>query len=468
MKNLSNLFKGLLVVFISVSMMSCSDDDDNGTPMVSNTIADFVVANQSNYSILLAALQRADGGLVTVLSGAGPYTVFAPDDAAFNAFLTANNFASINDVPTDVLSQILLNHVVSGAVQSSALSTGYISTSATSSAASQPMSLYVDITSGVKLNGVSTVTGPDNIVDNGIVHLVDAVIGLPSIADHADANAGFTSLVAALSAASLVETVDTGGPFTVLAPVNDAFTSFLDGADLGDIPVATLTQVLLNHVLDGVTLSTDLVSTGAGYANTKATGAGDNPMSLYFNTDSGVKFNGISTVAVADVIAENGVIHAVDAVIGLPTVVTFAVADPTFDILEAALTREASFTFVETLSTANGTDPAPFTVFAPTNMAFGELLTELEVDALGDIPTETLVATLNLHVVGGLNVVAESLTDNFTVPTLGGDITANVTGGATLTDSNGRISNIVATNVQAVNGVIHAIDKVILPNLSTK
>ena len=469
MKTPSNLFKGLLIVFIAVSIISCSDDDDNGTPMVSKTIADFVVANQSNYSILLTALQRADGDLVTVLSGPGPYTVFAPDDTAFNAFLATNSFASINDVPTDVLSQILLNHVVSGAVQSSALTTGYISTSATSTAASQPMSMYVDITSGVKLNGISTVTGADNLVDNGIVHLVDAVIGLPSIADHAVANSGFTSLVAALSAASLVETVDIGGPFTVLAPIDAAFTSFLDGADLGDIPVEVLTQVLLNHVLDGVSLSTDLVTAVAGYTNTKATGASDNPMSLYFNTDSGVKFNGISTVAVADVIAENGVIHAVDAVIGLPSVVDFALADPTFSTLVAALTDSRLTTdFVATLSTSNGTDPAPFTVFAPTNDAFTAVLAELNAADLAAIDEPTLKATLTYHVVAGLNVVAESLTDNFTVPTLGGDITANVTGGASLTDVNNRVSNIVATNVQAANGVIHAIDKVVLPNLSTK
>ena len=84
------------------------------------------------------------------------------------------------------------------------------------------------------------------------------------------------------------------------------------------------------------------------------------------------------------------------------------------------------------------------------------------------IDEPTLKATLTYHVVAGLNVVAESLTDNFTVPTLGGDITANVTGGASLTDVNNRVSNIVATNVQAANGVIHAIDKVVLPNLSTK
>ena len=453
-----------------ITLVSCDDDDgtffnDPGQPDT-NTIIDFVLDNFSDYNLLYEALLKADGRLAVELRNGGPYTVFAPNNAAFSAFLNANGFANIDAVPTDVLSQILLNHVVSGTVESSQLSTGYISTLATSSAANLPMNMYVDTSSGVTLNGVSSVTLADNLVDNGVVHLVDAVIGLPSIATHAVANPSFTSLVAALDAAGLVGTVDTGGPFTVLAPDDAAFTTFLDGAALGDIPVDALTQVLLNHVMDGVTLSTDLTAAGAGYANTLATGAGGNSMSLYFNTSSGVSFNGVSTVAAADVVAENGVIHAVNAVIDLPTVVTFALADPNFSTLVAALTDSRLTTdFVSILSTADGTDPAPFTVFAPTNDAFGDLLTELSASGLGDIDEPTLNATLTYHVVGGANVLDSDLSDGFTVPTLGGNITANVTGGATLTDANGRVSNIIATNVQAANGVIHAIDKVILPPL---
>ena len=466
MKLLKNLFKTMIIGLLLVTSVACSDDDDGNLQPVTVTVTDFVLANLSDYSLLLEALQKADGDLVTTLSGPGPFTVFAPNNAAFTAFLNANGFANLDAVPSDVLAQILLNHVVSGAVQSSQLSTGFIKTSATSTAANQLMSMFVDTSSGVTLNGVSNVTGADNIVDNGVVHLVDAVIGLPSIATLAAANSDFSSLVAALDAASLVPTVDMGGPFTVLAPNDAAFTAFLDGASLGDIPVDALTQVLLNHVLDGSILSTDLTSAGAGYNNTLATGAGDNPMSIYFDTSSGVSFNGVSNVAAADVIAENGVIHAVDAVIDLPTVVTFALADPTFSTLVAALTDSRLTTdFVSILSTADGTDPAPFTVFAPTNDAFAALLTELNATGLGDIDEPTLNATLTYHVVGGANVVASDLMDDLTVTTLGGDITANVTGGATLTDANDRVSNIVATDLQAANGVIHAIDKVILPPL---
>ena len=177
----------------------------------------------------------------------------------------------------------------------------------------------------------------------------------------------------------------------------------------------------------------------------------------------GVVINGVSTMTTADVSENNGIIHAVNAVISLPTVVTFAIADPNFSILVTALTREdLTFDFVETLSTANGTDPAPFTVFAPTDEAFLDLLEELNVDSIDDIDEPTLNATLKMHAVAGANVLAADLSDGLTISTLGGDITANVTGGATLTDANDRVSKIIAVNVQASNDVIHATDKVLL------
>lgn len=292
-----------------------------------------------------------------------------------------------------------------------------------------------------------------------------AILEVQTIADLASASPNLSSLVSALQRADLVNTLRGNGPFTVLAPTNDAFDAFLaaNGFDsLEEVPVDLLTQVLLNHVIAGSLESTQL---STGYANTSATSAASGTaMSIYIDTSNGVTFNGTSTVSNPNINADNRVIHIVDSVIGLPTVVDFALADPNFSTLVAALTRDDLTTdFVSILSTPNGTAPAPFTVFAPINDAFGDLLDELQVMMLSDIDEPTLNATLTYHVVGGANVLASALTDNFTVPTLGGDITANVTGGATLTDSNGRVSAIIATDVQANNGVIHAINKVILP-----
>lgn len=293
----------------------------------------------------------------------------------------------------------------------------------------------------------------------------DDVIETNTIVDVA-VNNQLNSLVAAVTKADLAVTLSGPGPFTVLAPTDEAFASFLQENNfnsLEDVPTALLTQILLNHVIDGSLQSTDL---STGYVNTKAkSDASGTPMSIYINTDDGVKFNGISDVTMANVTADNGTVHIVNKIIGLPTVVTFTTADANFSTLVAALTRNDLTTdFVNILSTASGTAPAPFTVFAPINDAFGNVLTELNYTMLSEIPVATLDATLKYHVVGGTNVLDTALTDNMTVTTLGGDITANITGGATLTDGNGRVSEIVATNVQANNGVIHAINKVILPN----
>ncbi|MDB2419320.1 fasciclin domain-containing protein [Flavobacteriaceae bacterium] len=293
----------------------------------------------------------------------------------------------------------------------------------------------------------------------------DNVEDVSTIVNLAVDSADLTSLVAALDRANLVSALNGEGPFTVLAPTNDAFAAFLSANNfnsLEDVPVDILTKVLLNHVISGSLISTDL---STGYANTLATSAASQtPLSIYVDTSNGVRFNGVSSVSAADILAVNGVIHKVDAVIGLPNIVTFATADPNFSTLVSALTRSDLTTdFVGVLSTDSATAPAPFTVFAPINDAFNRLLIELDLASLSEIDEPTLDIVLKYHVVGGANVLDSNLTDNLTVSTLSGDITADITGGARLTDPTGRVSDIIATNVQANNGVIHAINKVILP-----
>ena len=612
---MKNLFRIIPIFLISLTtLQSCNNNGDENVEDVS-TIVNLAV-DSADLTSLVAALDRAN--LVSTLNGEGPFTVLAPTNNAFAAFLSANNFNSLEDVPVDILTKVLLNHVISGSLISTDLSTGYANTLATSAASQTPLSIYVDTSNGVKFNGVSSVSAADILAVNGVIHKVDEVIGLPNIVtfatadpifstlvsaltrsdlttdfvgvlstDSATAPAPFTvfapindafnrlltelnltslsqideptldvvlknhvvgganvldsnltdnltistlggditadisggarltdssgrvsdiiatnvqanngvihainkvilplqqpttnnivdvavgsenlsTLVAALERADLVTTLANQGPFTVLAPSNEAFNTFLSDngfSNLDDVPVDVLNNILRNHVIGGRLESTDLTT---GYASTFATtSASDASMSIFIDTSNGVTFNGVSSVTNANIEADNGIVHLVDAVIGLPSVVTFAVADPTFSTLVAALTRDDLTTdFVGVLSTATGTSPAPFTVFAPTNDAFGSLLSELGIAGLADIDEPTLEAVLKNHVVAGANVFDTDLTDNLTITTLGGDITANVTGGVTLTDANGRVSDIITTNVQANNGIIHAINKVILP-----
>ncbi|WP_405247129.1 fasciclin domain-containing protein [Cellulophaga sp. Asnod2-G02] len=285
------------------------------------------------------------------------------------------------------------------------------------------------------------------------------------------ADPNLSSLVAALTAADggLPSVLQGDGPFTVLAPTNEAFDAFLGDNTLEDIPTDVLTQVLLNHVISGKIEAADLAALtaeGNYYASTLADGAkADTNMSIYFETEGGVTFNGISEVIDADIQASNGVIHKVDAVITLPSVVDFALADDRFSSLVAALTADSSFEYVGALSTANGTAPAPFTVFAPTNDAFTALLTDLELTQLSDVPVATLQTVLELHVVPGANVVSSELVslDGQAVATLGGsDITISASpAGIVGPGEDMTLNPIIIADVQASNGVIHAISRVI-------
>ena len=288
-----------------------------------------------------------------------------------------------------------------------------------------------------------------------------------TIADFVGNNSDYSSLKAALDRADLTNVLSGSAQYTVFAPNNDAFDAFLlnNGfSTLEEIPVSVLQQVLLNHVIQGLNISTNL---STGYVKTMAEESStSNKIDMFLNTTSGVEINGGTQVVTADILVDNGVIHAVNNVINLPTVVTFATADNTFSTLVAALTRENTFTYVTTLSTGNGTSPAPFTVFAPTNDAFGDLLVEKNFSSLADIPTATLEATLNTHVVGNANVLSSTLTNGMTITTLGDTFTINTTSGVTFLDQNDRTGNVIVADVQASNGIIHVIDKVILPNLN--
>ncbi|MBV2165755.1 MAG: fasciclin domain-containing protein [Kaistella sp.] len=284
-----------------------------------------------------------------------------------------------------------------------------------------------------------------------------------TIYELASMDADLSNLKAAIDKAGLASTLGASGSFTVFAPSNAAFTQFLADngfANLNDVPNAALKEILLNHVLSNKVMAAQVTT---GYVSTLAKGnaSSSKNLSMFINTASGVKINGISTVTKTDITASNGVIHKVDKVIGLPTVVTHALANPNFSSLVSALTRNDMPDFAGILS---GTTNSPFTVFAPTNAAFSSLLTELNLPNLGAVPAATLENVLKYHVVAGANVLSTDITNNMNVTTFqGGTFKITTTGGVKITDANNRVSNVIATDVQCSNGVIHAIDKVLLP-----
>ncbi|MEM6829531.1 MAG: fasciclin domain-containing protein [Bacteroidota bacterium] len=473
MKIISKTIKLLPIFLLVLGLSGCSDDDDGivVVPPNEQSIVDIALGNP-NLTSLVAALQAADGDLVNLLSGDGPFTVLAPTNDAFDTFLAGT---PLDQVDTALLEQILRNHVISGNITAATLAglsdaqgKGYASTSA-DGPGGRNLSLLFDTSGTLPLfnNSANVVSADLADIDasNGVIHVIDAVLDLPDIVDHAINNDNFTSLTQALTDEGLVPTLQMPGPYTVFAPTNDAFGNFTNPN------TNALSEILKNHVLSGLVFASDLGE--ADYVKTLAEGPMDLNMNgtnldLYYNTTNGVILNGGPEVVATDIVGTNGVIHVIDNVIDIPTVVTFALADPNFASLVAALSEadgsDADPMYIPTLQTAG-----PFTVFAPNNNAFDTLLDGATVADLDDALLNSVLA----HHVSTLgNALSTDLTPDGTtnIPTLVGQdivITLPGTSGniADVEDGAGNSDiGIIAVDVQAGNGVIHVLNKVLLPS----
>jgi uncharacterized surface protein with fasciclin (FAS1) repeats len=301
---------------------------------------------------------------------------------------------------------------------------------------------------GLLLTSCSDDDNPQPTVDNTIT-------GIASKAND------LTLLVKALKKADLATTLQGAGPFTVFAPTDQAFinagytASVIDNLPTADIPA--LREILLNHVVSGSVQSTGLTNNSYIKTLAKGTASTTNTLSMYVNTTSGVILNGMSSVITTtagstfDIIATNGVIHKVNAVITLPTIVTHATANSNFSTLAQLLTDQ------NLITTLSGTASSPFTVFAPLNSAFDTATTTL----YGGLSSTKKTAVLTYHVVAGANVLSNAIPTTPITTFESGTFTIS---GTVITDEQNRQTNIVLTDVQCANGVIHAVNKVLLPN----
>lgn len=284
-----------------------------------------------------------------------------------------------------------------------------------------------------------------------------------TITDVVVGNASFTTLEAAVVKAGLQTTLSGTGPFTVFAPDDAAFAaSGITSTVLNSLTPAQVSSILLYHTLGAKVTAADVP---AG-PNAKVTTASGDSVFVTKNAN-GVFINGIK-VNTADVAADNGVIHVIGRVLNPPVgnIVETAVASG-LDSLVKAVTRATTApggdpTLAGTLSTAR------LTVFAPTNAAFTQLLGALSLTDINQIPVGTLLAVLRYHVVGGRAFSSDLA--NGSLPMLaGGNTTTNLTngtGGGPSIQGNGNggnRSNITATNIVCRNGVVHLIDRVLLP-----
>lgn len=265
-------------------------------------------------------------------------------------------------------------------------------------------------------------------------------------------------LESAVIKAGLATTLDGPGPFTVFAPTDDAFAaSGITSAVIGSLPADQLKKILLYHTLGSKVMAANVP---AGPNASVTTAGGDSV--FVTNNANGVFVNGIK-VTKADIPASNGVIHTMPRVL-LPAagnIVEVASADTTFSFLVAAVVKasKGSTNVAAVLSGKN-----ILTVFAPTNNAF-RAAGFATIDAINAADPNTLTAILTYHVVPGRIFSSDLVNAAQPATANGAKVTIGITSsGATVKgNSNGAASNITAANIMATNGVIHVIDRVLLP-----
>ena len=428
----------LLALPLAFAATACDDDDGGPTAIEEDRNVVQVAQDAGSFNTLLAALDAAS--LTGALEGEGPFTVFAPSDDAFAAI----DSEVLNDLlsDTELLAAVLTYHVVPGRFAASDV----VGLDTAPTLNGKAVDISVD--GGTVFVDGATVTATDIEASNGIIHVIDRVILPEPIADIvqvARGSATFNTLLAALEAADLTGALKGEGPFTVFAPTDDAFAA-IDPEVLDDLLADTelLAAVLTYHVLPGLFPAENVVTLNEAPTL--------NGAHLPISVDGGsVKVDDANVIA-TDIEATNGIVHVIDQVI-LP--------EPIADIVQVARGAEIFNTLLAALEAADLTSAlkgeGPFTVFAPTDDAFAAIDSEVLNDLLAD--TELLTAVLTYHVVPGL-FQASDVVNLDSAPTLNGkDVSISAEGGAVTVDN----ANVIATDIQAKNGIVHVIDQVILP-----
>ncbi len=408
-----------------------------------NTVVDIVV-NSPDHNTLETAVLAA--GLETTLSSTGPFTVFAPTDAAFAA-LPATVINTLLADPQGALTDVLTYHVVGGDIRSTDLSDGQTAMTVNG------LDITVKIENGNVFINDAQVTTADIVADNGVVHVIDAVL-IPEPATVVDIIVDspiHNTLETAVLAAGLETTLSEAGPFTVFAPTDAAFDALpaaIIDALLSD-PQGALTDVLTYHVIAG--------------ADVRSTDLSDGQMAMTVNgqeitvkIENGNVFIDDAQVLVADIVAGNGVVHVIDAVLlpKPPTVVDIVVNSPIHNTLEAAV---IAADLAGTLS-----EDGPFTLFAPTDAAF-DALPDGTIDALLADPSGDLTSILLYHAVSG-DIRSTDLSDGQVATTVNGkDIVVKIENGNVFIND----AQVVLADIEASNGVVHVIDAVLLPPTTT-
>ncbi|WP_181452544.1 fasciclin domain-containing protein [Algoriphagus aquaeductus] len=473
---MTKLLKFLLAGSMFFTILSCSDDYQGPIPFPTLIEA----ANEAGLTTLVSAV-RAIPGLEATLQDQPAITVFAPTNDAFANALTAFRATDLNDLVTKIggpqnLQTVLGFHVVPAVAFSRNLNETNIFTTLSG------QQLRVNSSPGVvtvtdAAGNVSRVLQADVQIENGVVHVIDRVL-LPSIElpkptlVEAATEIGLTTLLTAVTAVPGLPNALLSAPaITVFAPTNEAFAAALQvfGArDLNELVTkiggpANLEKVLGFHVVPAKALSTDLAATNSFQTLSGQTITVERSGSTVTVRD---QLGRTAQVVAADREIANGVVHVINGVmlpnLGLPTVVEAAQSAGLTTLLDAVTAAGLGNALLNT---------PQMTVFAPTNAAFTAAL-----QAYGAANLNQLVAKIggisNLQTVLGFHVVPAAafsfeLSPTNTFTTLAGQqlTVTRTASGVTVRDALGNTANVVTPDVAISNGVVHVIDRVLLPTI---
>jgi len=396
------------------------------------------VAGELGFTELASAVDAASPAIAealdpNTLAGDMPITVFAPTDAAFTN-------AALGDEDLDA---VLQTHVVMGQTLSGDLNDGDTIETVEGT----------ELTVGVDGQDITLTDGrgmtynivtPDVRTLSGVVHAIDGVLlpeGPGNIAEVATADGNFTTLLGVATQLGLNATLTGPGPLTVFAPTDTAFT----GVDVSQATDATLENIVFAHIAEGDLSASDLAT--AGSVDTLA--------NLTHTFDGGATPPTVrgAEVGMADILASNGRIHALDDVIVPPTILQL-VGELGFTELADAV-GNASPAIGAALDPDTLGGASPITVFAPDNNAFDDF--SLGSDNLDDV--------LSYHVVAS-QALSTGLNDGDQITTLQGatlEVSKDMSGNISLTDGRGNTVNVTVPDVRTLSGVVHVVDAVLLP-----
>ena len=446
----SSFFKNIfMIVIFPVIFFACNDVHD--LPPSNEQLLIETAAQRENLSLFVQAIDHA--GLRQALSNQGPFTIFAPNDEAFLEALRFLGASSIQNIPRDNLAALLVYHVIPGRILSNQIPMGEINTFL------ENVVLNISRTSGnIVLNDSIQLRTRNIEARNGMIHEIDKVLFPPSnsILDVIENN-GFSSLLNAILQADLDEELANRGPFTLFAPNNTAFTRFLNDNDLTSaelLALPNLQNIIKTHLLKGLIPASGLKS-GAYLSATET------PIFISTAPNGAIWINGNTRVTSTNVRADNGLVHVIDYIISSPQqslselIFEYTTAgSPQFTHLRAALEKSGL-----TASLNRGFEDN-VTLFAPTDEAFESLFVELGVSEVDDIPAETLGRILQYHL-SPQRLFSQDLREGALLPTLISGQTLTVNLAQLQVNESSLISDFL--NIHGQNGVLHGINKVLIP-----